>query len=98
MVGYLLCAYAIAAFVASTPFVVRGWPSGVVFGLCGSGLFTPAYTSWLQYETETVLNPAGSLRISKSRPFCPTASSTSRVIGSSFFWPAVGCGLPLASK
>jgi hypothetical protein len=49
--------YWIAALVASTPFVLRGLPSGVVFGLCGSGVSAPAYTSRLQYDAASVRNP-----------------------------------------
>ena len=41
VVGYSACANWIAAFVASMPLVGRGLPSGVVFGLFGSGVFTP---------------------------------------------------------
>ena len=42
VVGYRLCANWIAALVANKPLVVRGLPSGVVFGLFGSGVLAPA--------------------------------------------------------
>ncbi len=88
--------YWIAALVATRPVVGRSFPSGVLLGLCGSGVLSPPYTSWLHIETINVRNPSGAAFTSAMSPALSKERSSSRL--DSDFTPAEGCGFPLLSN
>src|SRR5207244_4504028 len=84
VVGYRALANWMAAFTLIKPFVVRGLPSGVVLGLCGSVVLLPAYTSWLQYDTASVRKPAASARTLAIRPLLSSRWFSDAALSSTF--------------